>query len=418
VFGCRDGSVYALRATDGELIWRFRAAPDDRRLVEMGQIASVWPVHGSVLIDHDSVYFAAGRSTYLDGGMHLYKLDLETGNTLVERHYSSRDPETGAWVPLFTPYDGELLPDRELPGLLPDVLSYDDENLYMRAVPFDRELVIRDKQYVAHLFGSMGFLEDTWWERSYWIYGKHFYGGARGHGYARSLFPAGRILTFDNESVYGYQDLALNDKTPGIFRVPKNPPPVDLVERLPTRKRPRANPKKRDKARAFDDATKEKIRRTYVWKDGVPQDPQAMQLKGDLGDVIRKIVKYDFTWQKDVPLYPQAMLLAGDTFFLAGPPRFDEEQTAEHLATSRTDRFPLDPLAQQALDAFEGKKGGVLYAANKSNGQELAKIRLPSSPVFDGMIAAGGKLVLALEDGSVVCLGGDRAGTEPPTASQ
>ncbi len=408
MFGCRDGWVYAVRASDGRLVWRFRAAPEDRRLVEMGQVASVWPVHGSVLIEEGSVYLAAGRSSCIDGGVYLYKLDLETGKTLIEKHYSSRDPESGAWVSLFTPYDGEVLPDRELPGLLPDVFSSDAENLYLRAVPLGRDLVIRDKQYVPHLFGSMGFLEDTWWERTYWIYGSHFYGGARGHAYARTLFPGGRILAFDDESVYGYQDLALDARAPGIFRVPKSPPFVDLAERLPARKRTAAKSSQRKKAAAAEDVTDEEIRRTYVWKDGVPQNPRAMLLtsgKRTVGDAIRRITKYDFTWQKQVPLYPQAMLLAGDTFVFAGPPRFDEEQTTEYLAASRTDRFPLDPVPQEALDTFEGRKGGILCAVDKTDGRELAQRKLPSPPVFDGMIAAAGKLLIALKDGSVVCLG-------------
>ena len=80
LFGCRDGSVYCLRATDGELVWRFRAAPDDRRVVSYGQIESVWPVHGSVLVQDGMVYFAAGRSSFLDGGIIVYALDAKTGS--------------------------------------------------------------------------------------------------------------------------------------------------------------------------------------------------------------------------------------------------------------------------------------------------------------------------------------------------
>ena len=49
VFGSADGCVYCLRATDGALAWRFRAAPHDLRLAAFEQIESVWPVHGSVL---------------------------------------------------------------------------------------------------------------------------------------------------------------------------------------------------------------------------------------------------------------------------------------------------------------------------------------------------------------------------------
>jgi len=400
VFGCRDGWVYALCAADGELVWRFRAAPEDLRLVEIGQVASVWPVHGSVLIDDGCVYFAAGRSSYLDGGMYLYKLDLETGETLVGKHYSSRDPLTGKRVSLYTPYDGEVLPDRELPGLLPDVLSSDGENLYMRAVPLSRDFVIRDREYVPHLFSSMGFLEDTWWERTYWIFGSHFYGGARGHAYARTLFPGGRILAFDDESVYGYQDLALNAKPPGIFRVPKTPDFTHLAERILAQAKAQRDAKKQ----AVD---KEDIEARFVWKNGVPQNPQAMLLtagRTPLRDALRRMTKYEFTWQEEVPLYPQAMLLADKTFFLAGPPRFREEETTQYLQTSRTDRFQLDPLVQNALDTYEGRKGGLLCAVDKANGERLAEVKLPTSPVFDGMIAADGRLFLALKDGRVLCM--------------
>jgi len=63
LFGSADGWFYCLRSCDGELVWRFRAAPEDRRIVSYGQLESVWPVHGSVLVLGDVVYFAAGRSS-------------------------------------------------------------------------------------------------------------------------------------------------------------------------------------------------------------------------------------------------------------------------------------------------------------------------------------------------------------------
>ena len=47
VFGSADGHVYCLRATDGELVWRLQAAPDQQRLMVFGQLESVWPVHGA-----------------------------------------------------------------------------------------------------------------------------------------------------------------------------------------------------------------------------------------------------------------------------------------------------------------------------------------------------------------------------------
>jgi hypothetical protein len=132
-----------------------------------------------------------------------------------------------------------------------------------------------------------------------------------------------------------------------------------------------------------------------------------MQLtRGELGDAIRRITKYEYTWQQEAPLYPNAMLLTDDTFFVAGPPRFDEKATARRLSTSRTDRYPWEPLLQDAMDTFEGRKGGVLCAVDKADGTQRAEVQLPSSPVFDGLIAARGRLFLSLKNGSVVCLQG------------
>ncbi|MHC4558522.1 MAG: outer membrane protein assembly factor BamB family protein, partial [Planctomycetota bacterium] len=177
VFGCRDGWVYALQSSDGKLAWRFRAAPDDRKLVAHNQTESVWPVHGSVLVQDGAVYFAAGRSSYLDGGVYMYKLDLVSGKTLVEKNFYSRDPQTGRMLNLYEPYKAEILPDRELPGVLPDIPSSDGSNIWMRSVTFSPDLVIQE-DHPPHLFCSMGFLDDSWWERTYWIYGPHFFSGA------------------------------------------------------------------------------------------------------------------------------------------------------------------------------------------------------------------------------------------------
>jgi outer membrane protein assembly factor BamB len=56
--------------------------------------------------------------------------------------------------------------------------------------------------------------------------------------------------------------------------------------------------------------------------------------------------------------------------------------------------------------ALEGRKGATLWAVATADGQKLAEVPLPSPPVFDGMAAAGGRLVLSTTDGTVVCLTG------------
>jgi hypothetical protein len=234
----------------------------------------------------------------------------------------------------------------------------------------------------------------------------HFYGGARGHGYARTLFPGGRILVFDEGSVYGYRDASLGEELTGIFRVSKNPEFIDLSEKIRRARRTRRKPRG-GKADFIEGKELARQLSKFVWKDGIPQDPAAMNLgRSGLGDAVRKVTKYEYRWHRDVALYPNAMLLTDKAFWLAGPARFDEEATRRHLGTTRTDRFELAPFVQDAVDTMEGKKGGRLLAVDKSQGTTLADCPLPSSPVFDGMIAAHGKLLVALKDGSVVCLAG------------
>lgn len=79
LFGCADGWVYCLRADDGQFVWRFRAAPRERRIVAHGQLESPWPVAGGVLVVDGLAYFAAGRHGSLDDGVHVYAADPLTG---------------------------------------------------------------------------------------------------------------------------------------------------------------------------------------------------------------------------------------------------------------------------------------------------------------------------------------------------
>ena len=117
LFGSSDGWVYCLDAAEGKLAWRFRAAPEERRIVSYGQLESPWPVHGSVLIQDGKAIVAAGRTSYLDGGMHIYVLDPDTGKVLTEQNVNT----TGNKHPKDPPI-----------GLVSDVLVSDGESVYMR----------------------------------------------------------------------------------------------------------------------------------------------------------------------------------------------------------------------------------------------------------------------------------------------
>jgi hypothetical protein len=60
---------------------------------------------------------------------------------------------------------------------------------------------------------------------------------------------------------------------------------------------------------------------------------------------------------------------------------------------------------KEPLAALDGRVGGVLWAVSAHDGKKLAESRLDAPPVFDGLIAAGGRLYLSLTDSRVICLG-------------
>jgi hypothetical protein len=55
-----------------------------------------------------------------------------------------------------------------------------------------------------------------------------------------------------------------------------------------------------------------------------------------------------------------------------------------------------------------GEKGSLLWAVSAKDGEKLAENSLDALPVFDGMVAAGGRLYMATTDGAVLCFSGAR----------
>ncbi|NLY00378.1 MAG: PQQ-binding-like beta-propeller repeat protein [Rhodopirellula sp.] len=78
--GSADGHVYALEAATGRLLWRYRAAPADRRIPVYGKLISTWPVAGGVAVADGVVYAAAGIAHY--DGTYVYALDAVSGKVL------------------------------------------------------------------------------------------------------------------------------------------------------------------------------------------------------------------------------------------------------------------------------------------------------------------------------------------------
>jgi outer membrane protein assembly factor BamB len=75
-----DGYLYCLNAEDGALLWKFRAAPTDRKTLGNKRLGSAWPARGAPTILDATVYFAAGIWPFM--GSFVYALDAATGEVV------------------------------------------------------------------------------------------------------------------------------------------------------------------------------------------------------------------------------------------------------------------------------------------------------------------------------------------------
>ncbi|OGV78957.1 MAG: hypothetical protein A3K19_00120 [Lentisphaerae bacterium RIFOXYB12_FULL_65_16] len=195
LFGSADGWVYCLRVADGALAWRFRAAPDERLIGAFGQLESAWPVHGSVLVQNDTVYAAAGRTSMLDGGIFVFGLDPATGQPRCQTrlngpHYTVDNIQENFRLPM---------------GSLPDIMMGDGTAVYMRNLAFDAQLQPRTGR--PALRAASGFLDDSYFKRTPWTFNS-------GRNYAR-------IIVNDDARFYGTRMFdSLRGLDPTVFFTP------------------------------------------------------------------------------------------------------------------------------------------------------------------------------------------------------
>jgi outer membrane protein assembly factor BamB len=347
LFGSADGCVYCLRLTDGEVIWKFRAAPYSRQIVVDGQLESSWPISGSVLVVNGAAFIVAGRTSYLDSGMFLYKLDLTTGYKLKVQQLEVEQKKR----------DGGIASG----GYLPDILSSDGDSIFLRSARFDLDLV-RQENNVVHLWSSVGFLDDSWWHRTYWQVGTSMASGWGGWARAGQRVPAGRLLVIDAPYVFGFGRNQYD--TPGAH--------VGV-----------------DADGVWGPIGREQGRWTFyrLFRQTMDNRPgKESRREPDKQLVIEP------DWTRRVPMVVQAMVLADETLFVAGPSiKIDE------IPRQPTD---VDPFAE----ALEVRRKGSLLAVSGNDGTTLADYDLKSPPVLDGMAAAYGRLYISMKDGSVLCL--------------
>ena len=90
-------------------------------------------------------------------------------------------------------------------------------------------------------------------------------------------------------------------------------------------------------------------------------------------------------WEHRVDIRITGFVLTDRVLFSAGTP----------------DRIDRDPANQWAT--YKGQKEGLLVAFATDTGKRLTEIPLDSGPVYDGMAASDGRLVISLKNGRVLC---------------
>jgi len=412
LLGSADGHAYCLRTTDGALAWRFQAAPARRLICDNGQLESPWRVHGSMLLLDGIVYLTAGRSSFLDGGIWIFGLDACTGQVRYQTHLDTtmkrRDDATGK----------PFMPAYHIEGTQSDLLVSQDDAIYLGQYKFDKRLVQQETPYLMpvpaeipdevlkellepgrepkaaknakksplkihygtaspaymetthpgllgkyikdfggvtygeqqvglHLMATHGFLDDSAFNRAFWTYSDIRF-GFDGNQFNRDA-RNGELLVVTPERTF----LVRGHPVPARTQTLKPAAQGYLLAAMP-------NTGPTTGEHALVDLTRR----------AKPREVPPI-------------------WSHQVPLRIRSMVLAGETLFVCGVPDIAD---------------PTDPFV--ALAALEGRKGAQLQAYSAADGRKLAGYQLASPPVFDGLIAAAGRLYCSTTDGKVMCMAG------------
>jgi len=183
------------------------------------------------------------------------------------------------------------------------------------------------------------------------------------------ISPSGKILCFDDTTVYGYGQFPEYSKwsTPlrySVFAMAKKP-------------------------KSYKPGTPDaKLRKTR------PNWRKYRTLRCPK-------VEFDFRWKSRIPLRAKAIVKTPDTLLVAGPEDVLDEEKIFSDPNSESNKA----LLRKQNELLGSPKQGKLLAVSVRDGAVAQTIDLASQPVWDGMAAAYGKLFVCCKDGSVVALG-------------
>lgn len=363
-FGSRDGAVYSVRAADGALAWRFTPLPS-RVICAYEQLESAWPVSGTVLLKDGLVYFAAGRNSFLDGGIFVYALDQKTGEVRHQRRMYGPFDKDGFQIltqPDFTAAMG-------IYGFKADVPVSGEKCVYFKQQAFQPDLTPVEQTAVKsrHLIPNPGFLESIPQHRTFWTLDT----------VTRYDIPTGLagvhgdIMVVDGDRFIEVRGYTPSRQTPFDPRVSGYALYCGIAgEREPA------------SAGAGDgDAPRAKRNKAKMGGKKNPAAKKARNLAQAAAATPSKRI-----WQSPIPLTGKAIAMSENVVLVAGTPVV----------------FPKDDIAK----AYEGKMGGLLWLADAETGKKLADYPLPAAPAWDSLAVANGSVYIALTDGRLLCLAG------------
>ena len=354
IFGSADGWVYNLDAESGKLVWKFRAAPEERMVNVYGHLESLWPVHGSVIVQNDRLWFTAGRSTYMDGGIVFYQLDPLTGRQLTRNVLYHLDPDT----------DKELHKEKrgsfDMVGCSSDILCGDGELVFLKHLAFN-QAGEESATTAPHLYSVTGMLDEEWFVRAYWRYGENHGAGWSRWAQAGGHLPFGRIMCVDKNRIFAYGRESVEGGRTGhqtdtyhLYSCDKNPvpqpPPSPQEEKAKRRGKKKQKPK--------------------------PVTPAKF-------------------WSAKKPITVRAMAAGNDKIVVAGP--IDTGKKGTHLSFLNPD---------EAEAAFKGKEDLFLQFIDKRDGRKTFELKIDDYPAFDGLSIVPGKIFLSGRNGALTCFGG------------
>lgn len=235
-------------------------------------------------------------------------------------------------------------------GFKLDVLTSDGTFVYMQGAAFDKTLkgVLDEAKQTPSIYATAGLLDDLAWNRNAWRVGMNADSLRLNKKNLAGMSHTGQILLFDAKLVYGVKYFLGHSGQSAVFY-------------------------------PGQDGYKLFAHRVDAIGGGKPsQSPKKKRGRA-------KPSSSPVAWECMISVRVRAMTKADKILFIAGAPDvFDDE----------------DPLA-----ALEGRKGAILKAYAAGDGEELTEMKLDSPPVFDGLIAANGKLFMSNVEGSVICMG-------------